>query len=122
MIRVEVTSEADVTRMVAAFQVLESLRDQDYEIWLVPHSLYRTSLEHEAVRRAWREDSRRGGGEYAAEPDAIHYGGSGHPGAVSVRGGTGGSSSLPPYGPNPPGGNGGTGQPRMVGGGGNGDA
>jgi hypothetical protein len=57
VIRVEVTSEADVTRMTAAFQ-RTALRDQDYEIWLVSGFGPGGGA---AMRRAWRQDGLRGG-------------------------------------------------------------
>ena len=60
MIRVEVTSEADVTRMVAAFQVLPVLRDCDYEVFL---TLDYATEDGGAIRRAWREDGQRGATE-----------------------------------------------------------
>ena len=55
MIRVEVTSEADVTRMVAAFNILPVLLDSDYEIFIGPAD--NGSL---IMRRAWRKDGQRG--------------------------------------------------------------
>ena len=57
MIRIEVTSEADVTRMVAAFQILPVLRDSDYEITLASGS---GPGGGGTVRRAWRQDGVRG--------------------------------------------------------------
>jgi hypothetical protein len=55
MIRIEVTSEADVTRMVAAFAVLPVLAGPDYEIWLV------SEIGRWRMRRAWRTGGVRGG-------------------------------------------------------------
>lgn len=66
MIRVEVTSEADVTRMVAAFTVLPELRDSDYVTWLS-----RELVAGPAMRRAWRKDGQPGeepGGHRAGLP------------------------------------------------------
>jgi len=60
VIRVEVTSEADVTRMVAAFVTLPVLRDCDYGIFLVSgHGPGGGG----AMRRAWRQDGQRGATE-----------------------------------------------------------
>jgi hypothetical protein len=58
VIRIEVTSEADVTRMVAAFQVLPVLLGCDYEVFLVSGFGPGGGC---AMRRAWREDGQRGG-------------------------------------------------------------
>lgn len=58
MIRIEVTSEADVTRMVAAFDVLRVLAGSDYEIFLVSGS---GPGGGGRMRRAWRESGQRGG-------------------------------------------------------------
>ncbi|HEX3388836.1 MAG TPA: hypothetical protein VHT94_07345 [Streptosporangiaceae bacterium] len=57
MIRVEATSEDDVTRMVAAFTVLPVLLECDYEIWLVSGF---GPGGGGAMRRAWRHDGQRG--------------------------------------------------------------
>jgi hypothetical protein len=59
VIRIEVTSEADVTRMVAAFQVLPVLAGSDYEIWLVSGSARHGTRAR--MRRAWRLSGQRGG-------------------------------------------------------------
>ena len=56
MIRIEVTNEGDVTRMVAAFQILAVLRDSDYEIHLAT-----SGPGGGSVRRCWRENGLRGG-------------------------------------------------------------
>jgi hypothetical protein len=58
VIRIEVTSEADVTRMVAAFQVLSVLAGPDYEIWLVSGF---GPGGGGGMLRAWRKDGQRGG-------------------------------------------------------------
>ena len=58
MIRIEVTDEGDVTRMVAAFQILPVLRDSDYEIYLA--SGHGPGGGGETLR-CWRKDGRRGG-------------------------------------------------------------
>lgn len=85
MIRVEVTNEADVTRMVAAFQVLPVLRDSDYEIWLAGPTLASQPWGAGCVKRAWREDGLRG----ATEPTDWGDGGaSGGPGRPYLVGGT----------------------------------
>ena len=62
MIRVEATSEADVTRMLAAFQVLPALRDCDYEVFLVTGF---STAGRPGSARAWRIGGQRGG----ANPD-----------------------------------------------------
>lgn len=54
MIRIEVTNEADVTRMVAAFTTLPVLRDSDYEVFL-GDGLNGGVM----MRRAWRKDGQR---------------------------------------------------------------
>ena len=56
MIRVEVGSETDVTRMVAAFTTLPVLKDSDYEMRLVDDS----GSGGTAMRRAWRTKGVRG--------------------------------------------------------------
>jgi hypothetical protein len=61
VIRVEVTSEADVTRMVAAFSILEVLDGCDYEIWLTAGGAGGGG----AMRRSWRHGGVRG----SASPD-----------------------------------------------------
>jgi hypothetical protein len=57
MIRIEVTNEPDVTRMVVAFTLLPVLVTEDYEIFLTggfgPGG-------NAAMRRAWRKDGQRG--------------------------------------------------------------
>lgn len=55
MIRVEVTSEADVTRVVAAFNCLPVLEHSDYEVFL-GEDLNGGIM----ARRAWRVDGERG--------------------------------------------------------------
>lgn len=55
MIRIEVTNEADVTRMVAAFTTLTVLLDSDYEVFL-GDGLNGGVM----MRRAWRKDGQRG--------------------------------------------------------------
>ena len=62
MIRIEVTSEADVVRVVAAFASLPVLADSDYEIWLVSGF---GPGGGGGMRRAWRTAGRRG----ATTPD-----------------------------------------------------
>jgi hypothetical protein len=57
VIRVEVDNEADVTRMVAAFNCLPVLLDSDYEIHLVSGFGPGGGA---SVRRSWRESGQRG--------------------------------------------------------------
>lgn len=69
MIRIEVTSEADVTRMVAAFTVLPVLQDSDYEIFLGSHDNGTITM-----RRSWRMDGKRGATwptDWPAEMDSM---------------------------------------------------
>lgn len=81
MIRVEVTSEADVTRMVAAFTVLPALQDSDYEVFLG------------GTRRSWRENGLRGG---TGTVNTVFYAGSGASDSATAGGG-GGSGNLPAW-------------------------
>lgn len=55
LIRIEVTSEADVTRMVAAFNMLPVLLGSDYEIFIGSGVNGPVMM-----RRAWRTDGQRG--------------------------------------------------------------
>jgi hypothetical protein len=63
VIRVEVSSEADVTRMAAAFVTLPVLAGCDYEIWLAGETLASQPWGAGATRRAWRKDGQRGATE-----------------------------------------------------------
>jgi hypothetical protein len=65
VIRVEVSSEADVTRMAAAFATLPVLAGCDYEIWLAGETLASQPWGAGATRRAWRKDGQRGATEPA---------------------------------------------------------
>lgn len=84
MIRVEVASEADVTRMTAAFQTLPALRDQDYEIFLLPLIWPHDSA---GTLRAWRKDGLRGG---TGQTNTIVYAG----GPADLTGGGGGGGNV----------------------------
>jgi hypothetical protein len=87
VIRVEVTTEADVTRMVAAFTTLPVLRDSDYEVFLGD------GLNGGIVmRRAWRKDGQRGG---TGQTSTVHHAGGPGPASGGGGGGTGEVRSEP---------------------------
>jgi hypothetical protein len=81
MIRIEVTNESDVTRMVAAFTTLPVLLDSDYEVFLAGGF---DPGGNAAMLRAWRRDGQRGGS------GIIHYG----PGALGGFDGMGGGGGT----------------------------